>query len=269
MLQHSRVFLALLLAMSAGPAMAAPRADYYGTLEPFAADAVYFVVTDRFVNGDPGNDHRDQGGGHPTFDIPVHCPDGIDGKSFFQWNVPVGMPPWIRTLMMSEVGEGEDVVPLSTPSGRASVPPPSRVPPSSKSPKRVFLVDDPATLVYIANLGCIPLHVLASRAPDLSRADFFTLDFDVLMRISAMLGIHQALGILFAEERLGVDWLRTPHNATVFGGQSPLALATSGTQDGLLTVRRFLDGARGGLYMQPNAIDEAFTPYDETEIVFR
>lgn len=97
----------------------------------------------------------------------------------------------------------------------------------------------------------------------------FTLDLDVLMRISAMLGIHQALGILFAEERLGVDWLRTPHYATVFGGQSPLALATSGTQDGLLTVRRFLDGARGGLYMQPNAIDEAFTPYDESEIVFR
>jgi len=97
----------------------------------------------------------------------------------------------------------------------------------------------------------------------------FTLDVDVLMRISAMLGIHQALGILFAEERLGVDWLRAPHHATVFGGQSPLALATSGTQDGLLTVRRFLDGARGGLYMQPNAIDEAFTPYDESEIVFR
>jgi hypothetical protein len=97
----------------------------------------------------------------------------------------------------------------------------------------------------------------------------FTLDVDVLMRISAMLGIHQALGILFAEERLGVDWLRTPHRATVFGGQSPLSLATSGTQDGLLTVRRFLDGARGGLYMQPNAIDEAFTPYNESEIVFR
>jgi hypothetical protein len=25
----------------------------------------------------------------------------------------------------------------------------------------------------------------------------------------------------------------------------------------------------GGLYMQPNTIDEAFTPYDDTEIVFR
>jgi len=37
----------------------------------------------------------------------------------------------------------------------------------------------------------------------------------------------------------------------------------------LLTVRRFLDGALGGLYMQPNTIDEAFMPYDDAEIVFR
>ncbi len=50
--------------------------DYYGTLEPFASEAVYFVVTDRFVNGDKTNDHRDQGGQHPTFDIPLTCPDG-------------------------------------------------------------------------------------------------------------------------------------------------------------------------------------------------
>lgn len=64
----------------AGGASALAADDYYGTLEPFAANAVYFVVTDRFVNGDTGNDHRDQGGEHRTFDIPVHCPDGIDGN---------------------------------------------------------------------------------------------------------------------------------------------------------------------------------------------
>lgn len=97
----------------------------------------------------------------------------------------------------------------------------------------------------------------------------FTLDVDVLTRISAVFGIHQGLGILFPSERLGVEWLRTPHAAVVFGGRPPIDLVTSGSQDGLLTVRRFLDGARGGLYMQPNAIDEAFTPYDDTEIVFR
>lgn len=52
----------------------------YGTREPFAAHAVYFVVTDRFVNGDTSNDQREQGGAHRTFDIPVRCPDGIDGN---------------------------------------------------------------------------------------------------------------------------------------------------------------------------------------------
>jgi hypothetical protein len=89
----------------------------------------------------------------------------------------------------------------------------------------------------------------------------FTLDVEVLTRISAILGIHQGLEILFPTERLAVEWLRTPHKAVVFGGRPPLDLVTSGSQDGLLTMRRFLDGARGGLYMQPNAIDEAFTPY--------
>src|SRR5438477_12752505 len=97
----------------------------------------------------------------------------------------------------------------------------------------------------------------------------FTLDVDVLTRISIIFGIHQALGILFSSEPAGLAWLRSPHHSLVFGGQPPLDIVTSGSQDGMLTVRRFLDGARGGLYMQPNAIDEAFTPYDDAEIVFR
>jgi uncharacterized protein (DUF2384 family) len=97
----------------------------------------------------------------------------------------------------------------------------------------------------------------------------FTLDVDALTRISTVLGIHQALVILFPSEQQGVDWLRTPHAAPVFGGQPPLALITSGTQDGLITVRRFLDGARGGLYMPPNAIDDGFTGYEDSDIVLR
>lgn len=56
------------------------RPDYYGTLEPFVGNAVYFVVTDRFVNGDESNDHRDQGGQHPTFDIPLPECDGVSAN---------------------------------------------------------------------------------------------------------------------------------------------------------------------------------------------
>lgn len=97
----------------------------------------------------------------------------------------------------------------------------------------------------------------------------FTLDVDTLVRISIVLGIHQALGVLYATDRDGVAWLRGPNSATVFGGRPPVALAVSGSQDGLLTLRRFLDAARGGLSMEPNAIDIGFTPYDEADIVLR
>ena len=96
----------------------------------------------------------------------------------------------------------------------------------------------------------------------------FTLDVDVLLRLSAVLGIHQALGVLYGSDAEAVAWLRGPQDGGMFGGRPPLELMTSGAQDGLLAVRRFLDAARGGLYMPPNGIDAAFTPYDDKDIVF-
>lgn len=96
----------------------------------------------------------------------------------------------------------------------------------------------------------------------------FTLDVDVLTRISAVLGIHQALGVLFADAAEQLAWLRGPHDAPLFGGQPPLRLVTSGTLDGILSVRRFLDAARGGIYMPPNAADAGFRPYDDSDLVF-
>lgn len=81
-------------------------------------------------------------------------PDGIEGKSFFQWNVPRGLPSWIETFSLrSEDHDDKNVV--------------------------AFLVNDRDTLVYMANLGAIPLHVLASRSRDLDRCDFLTIDFDL------------------------------------------------------------------------------------------
>jgi bifunctional non-homologous end joining protein LigD len=103
--------------------------DYYATV----ADVILPYLHDRPV-------------------ILVRYPDGIVGKNFYQWNVPPGMPAWVRTLsMLDEKGE----------------------------PKRGFLLDDASTLLYIANLACIPLHILAARVPALAQADFLTVDFDV------------------------------------------------------------------------------------------
>lgn len=95
-----------------------------------------------------------------------------------------------------------------------------------------------------------------------------TLDVDVLLRLSAVLGIHQALGVLHPSEADGVAWLRGPHGAPVFGGRAPLDFVTSGTQDGLGIVRRFLDAARGGVYMPPNGVDAGFAPYTDADVTF-
>ena len=79
-MKPSAVALVLLATLAAGcthlGGAGAPAVDreYYGTTEPFAANAVYFVVTDRFVNGDPSNDQRAQGAPDPTlrtFDRPT------------------------------------------------------------------------------------------------------------------------------------------------------------------------------------------------------
>jgi hypothetical protein len=95
-----------------------------------------------------------------------------------------------------------------------------------------------------------------------------TLDVDTLTRISAVLGIHQALGILHGNEQEGIAWLRTPHRAIAFGSRPPLELVTSGTQDGLMAVRRFLDAARGGIYMESvEALDRNFQPYRDEDLV--
>jgi len=51
--------------------------EYYGTTEPFASEAVYFVLTDRFVDGDSSNNHPEQGGANRTFDRPLRGPNGV------------------------------------------------------------------------------------------------------------------------------------------------------------------------------------------------
>ncbi|HET6526120.1 hypothetical protein [Sphingopyxis sp.] len=95
-----------------------------------------------------------------------------------------------------------------------------------------------------------------------------TLSVDVLIRISAMLGIYAGLKILFADEEEGFVWLHQTHDDRAFGGAAPIDLITSGFQDALLTVRRFFEAARGGLYMSPSSDERDWPPYDDSEIKF-
>ena len=66
----------LLAACAAAPVTPEQPRQYFGTLEPFASEAVYFLLTDRFVDGDASNNFPEQGGGPDTrtFDRPLHVP---------------------------------------------------------------------------------------------------------------------------------------------------------------------------------------------------
>ncbi|MCF2949859.1 cyclomaltodextrin glucanotransferase [Paraglaciecola aquimarina] len=52
------------------------KSEYYGTKNSFAKESVYFLMTDRFVDGDPSNNYPDQGGDYPTFDRELVNPEG-------------------------------------------------------------------------------------------------------------------------------------------------------------------------------------------------
>jgi bifunctional non-homologous end joining protein LigD len=79
-------------------------------------------------------------------------PDGIDGKSFFQKDAPVYAPKWLRLeTMWSEHAEREI---------------------------RYFVLDDLPSLLYVANMATIPLHVWSSRVAALERPDWCILDLD-------------------------------------------------------------------------------------------
>jgi bifunctional non-homologous end joining protein LigD len=80
-------------------------------------------------------------------------PNGIDGETFFEKQMPRGIPDWI------------DRVTIPTPEGRRS--------------EVTFVVcNDAPTLVFLANLATIVLHVWTSRMPALEEPDFAIFDLD-------------------------------------------------------------------------------------------
>ena len=112
----------------------------------------------------------------------VRYPDGIDGKNFYQWNVPHGMPSWVRSVLLGKHQKSAD---------------------EGDATKHVFLIDRVESLLYIANLACIPIHMLGSRVGASDQCDFLTVDFDVDLSTleNAVVLAHTLREIL---ERLGL-----------------------------------------------------------------
>jgi hypothetical protein len=76
--------------------------------------------------------------------------------------------------------------------------------------------------------------------------DVGMLTFDILTRISLVLGIYKALHILYPDAELADRWLKLPNSNPLFGGKPAITRLSEGDIDGLYQVRRLLDSRRGG-----------------------
>jgi bifunctional non-homologous end joining protein LigD len=77
-------------------------------------------------------------------------PDGVEGKSFFQKQAPAHRPDWVRTVTLA----------------------------SEKKPIDYLLADDHATIVWLANLAALELHVPLARAAAPERPATLVFDLD-------------------------------------------------------------------------------------------
>jgi hypothetical protein len=71
------------------------------------------------------------------------------------------------------------------------------------------------------------------------------LPYDMLERVSLVLGIYKALHILYPEAELANQWVMLANQHPIFGGRPPLKVMIDGGIDGLYRVRRLLDARRG------------------------
>jgi bifunctional non-homologous end joining protein LigD len=84
--------------------------------------------------------------------VMTRFPDGIEGKQFYQKDAPEFAPEWVRTQ------------PIWSEESQRNV--------------KYFVCDDEESLLYIANLGCIPIHVWASSVGSLEQCDWCVIDLD-------------------------------------------------------------------------------------------
>jgi bifunctional non-homologous end joining protein LigD len=109
-------------------------------------------------------------------------PDGITGGHFFQKDAPKHMPDWIPT---------------------AAFPATSR----DDRRKRMInypLVNEPAALIWMANMGCIDMNAWYSRADKAERPDFVLFDLDPTPEVGFAGAVEAAQLVKVALEAVGL-----------------------------------------------------------------
>lgn len=90
---------------------------------------------------------------------------------------------------------------------------------------------------------------------DAARADqALIVEADILLRISAVLGIYRTFRQLEGSEDEGLKWLRSINREIPFSGRAPLELMLAGCEPGLMDVRGYLFAKEHGGGSAPNEV---------------
>ena len=138
--------------------------------------------------------------------------NGAEAEAFYQKRAPSPRPAWLRTIT------------LAFPSGRTA---------------EEIVIDDPAGLAWIVNLGCIELHPHPVRAGDLDHPDELRVDLDpgpgvgwadvriVTMEVKALLEVVGLRGWPKTSGSRGMHVIVRIHPRWTFGEVRRAALALS------------------------------------------
>lgn len=105
----------------------------------------------------------------------VRYPHGIEGEFFYHKDFP-DAPPWVERLEVRHHGK----------------------------PVHYVMVNNPATLVWCANLGSIEVHPWLSKNPALNRPTYAVFDLDPMEPCGLAEAVEVALAIKTLTERLGL-----------------------------------------------------------------
>jgi bifunctional non-homologous end joining protein LigD len=105
-------------------------------------------------------------------------PNGVAGQSFFEKNCPSHKPPWVKSVPMGDVN--------------------------------YCLIDEPAAVVWIANLAAIEIHPSLAQAPDLEVPTAAVFDLDPGAPADVITCAEVAFILRDALDRLGLQaWPKT------------------------------------------------------------
>ncbi len=139
-------------------------------------------------------------------------PDGIEGPEFYQKEIPEHAPAWVPRVHLTGRGTGDE------------------------GGTTFILAQDRASLLFVANLGCIEFHPWHSRWQTISNPDYAFFDLDPFPPITFERVRRVALMVKVALDQLGLPGYPKTSGAT--GMQIYVPIASGHTYE---EVRRFVE----------------------------